>query len=178
MIRKKVLLDNKYDKKFEPAEDYELWTRLSKIGKLANLNEILLLYREHNGQISITKNLIQKQHNFACNLKMLNQLCIMDSFDENQIKLAIKPENNNLEDFKIANNFFTFLVQKNNLENVFNPILFKNKVSRIKLHFLKVFLKQDKIKRIFFLAFNISLIDLFKAMEIKESLAKIIRYKN
>lgn len=46
-IRKKILLSmNKiYNESFNGVEDYELWTRLSKITKLANIPEVLLNYR-------------------------------------------------------------------------------------------------------------------------------------
>jgi glycosyltransferase involved in cell wall biosynthesis len=35
------------------AEDYDLWVRLSRIGKVINLKESLTLYRQHPGQLSI-----------------------------------------------------------------------------------------------------------------------------
>jgi hypothetical protein len=34
-------------RRFEPAEDLDLWLRLAKAGDLANLNEVVLLYRRH-----------------------------------------------------------------------------------------------------------------------------------
>ena len=50
----------KYDILKEPAEDYDLFTRLAARGKpLANLAEPLLIYRVHNNQISNVQN--QKQ---------------------------------------------------------------------------------------------------------------------
>ncbi|MCT0209044.1 glycosyltransferase [Synechococcus sp. CS-1332] len=36
----------------QPPEDYELWSRLSRIGAVANLDEILLVYREIPGSMS------------------------------------------------------------------------------------------------------------------------------
>jgi len=58
MIRKKVLTDNDlyYDESISKAQDYKLWTDLSNITKLANIPEVLLLYRIHNKQISKLKN--------------------------------------------------------------------------------------------------------------------------
>jgi glycosyltransferase involved in cell wall biosynthesis len=41
---------------YEGAEDYDLWMRLIRIGKVCNLAECLTLYRQHPGQMS-TKNL-------------------------------------------------------------------------------------------------------------------------
>ena len=41
---------------YEGAEDYDLWLRMIRIGKVANLQDSLTLYRQHSGQMSI-KNL-------------------------------------------------------------------------------------------------------------------------
>lgn len=45
-----------YRKFYEGAEDYDLWLRMIEIGKVANLQDSLTLYRQHSGQMSI-KNL-------------------------------------------------------------------------------------------------------------------------
>lgn len=56
-IRRSVLNSNqlRYNEKMEPAEDYDLWTRILDIGKIENLPETLLLYRRHSEQESIKK---------------------------------------------------------------------------------------------------------------------------
>jgi hypothetical protein len=35
------------------AEDFDLWLRISRVGQIHNLNEVVLLYRQHEAQISI-----------------------------------------------------------------------------------------------------------------------------
>ena len=56
MIRKSCLNSHfRYRDFFVDAEDYDLWTMLSLIGKLANLDEYLTLYRLHSNQISQTQ---------------------------------------------------------------------------------------------------------------------------
>lgn len=57
MIRKKFIDDNNilYDEKFRYSQDYELWSRCSKIGRLCVINKICLLYRMHSNQISTAK---------------------------------------------------------------------------------------------------------------------------
>jgi len=49
-----------YDPKMEFAEDYDLWLRLSQIGELRNLDDVLLLYRRHSSQVSTPDNVKQK----------------------------------------------------------------------------------------------------------------------
>ncbi|AYR22731.1 glycosyltransferase family 2 protein [Herbaspirillum rubrisubalbicans] len=48
MNRERVLQAGGYstDRERQPPEDYELWSRLARIGRVANLAEILLVYRE------------------------------------------------------------------------------------------------------------------------------------
>jgi hypothetical protein len=55
MIRSVALaLVGGYRSSFEPAEDMDLWLRLSKIGELANLDEKVLRYRVHAASITRT----------------------------------------------------------------------------------------------------------------------------
>ena len=57
MMRKELFTTHKlyYDKNFEPAEDYDLWCRVLKFGKIENVDEVLLYYRHHEQQISKLK---------------------------------------------------------------------------------------------------------------------------
>lgn len=58
MIRKKVLFDNniRYEKEFSPAEDYALWCRLIPYTQFHNLPDVMLHYRWHANNTSITQN--------------------------------------------------------------------------------------------------------------------------
>ena len=61
MFNREKLQDNLiYDERYEKAEDYELWVRLSQSFNLANINQVLLLYRCHNHQVSKTSTETQK----------------------------------------------------------------------------------------------------------------------
>jgi len=57
MMRKDIFSEYKlfYNKKYEPAEDFDLWTRVLEIGLLENLPEPLLHYRHHQAQQSFSK---------------------------------------------------------------------------------------------------------------------------
>lgn len=61
VIIRKSLLNNSifYDNNFLPAEDYELWCRLSNLTEFANIPIALIKYRQHEKQISREK----KQYN-------------------------------------------------------------------------------------------------------------------
>ena len=48
-----------YDERFRTAQDLDLYLRLASIGKLANLDEVLLMYRQHLASTSISKRKVQ-----------------------------------------------------------------------------------------------------------------------
>jgi glycosyltransferase involved in cell wall biosynthesis len=54
MLRKSVLTDHniRYEAQFSPAEDYALWCRLIPYTQFHNLDEVLFLYRDHEGNTS------------------------------------------------------------------------------------------------------------------------------
>lgn len=52
MKRSAFIKTSGYREIYWPAEDYDLWLRLSQYGKLANINECLYNYREHGESIS------------------------------------------------------------------------------------------------------------------------------
>lgn len=60
-----------YDAQFFPAEDYDLWTRITAIGKTANLPEVLLFYRVHEHQVSGKEQSAQVMKSFACKRRMM-----------------------------------------------------------------------------------------------------------
>lgn len=63
MFRKSFLVNNKveYDEKYIYSQDFELWTRCSKIGQIQIIPRITLKYRIHKNQISTEKYDIQSK---------------------------------------------------------------------------------------------------------------------
>jgi len=51
MIRKNMLPKKGYDERLKTAQDYDLWLRINKKNKIANLSEYLLKYRLHEKAI-------------------------------------------------------------------------------------------------------------------------------
>ena len=58
MLRRKLIekFDLFYNEDFSVAEDYELWSRAIRFTKFANIQEVLVKYREHTNQISDRSN--------------------------------------------------------------------------------------------------------------------------
>lgn len=66
LIRTEALARNKmrYDERYAPAEDIEMWVQLSDFGKFHNFEEILLLYRLHDNNISFRKRTPEQEYFF------------------------------------------------------------------------------------------------------------------
>lgn len=53
LIRTELAKELRYDPRWEKCEDYDLWARAAQLGcRMANVPEVLLLYRQHQNQIS------------------------------------------------------------------------------------------------------------------------------
>jgi glycosyltransferase involved in cell wall biosynthesis len=76
MFRKSIVDQHtlRYDRTFEPTEDYELWTRMMMLGEVYNIPEPLLEYRTHGQQISNYKSTLQKQNRMRTRLQLLQKL--------------------------------------------------------------------------------------------------------
>ena len=127
MFRKDILVTNNviYDVLMEPAEDYDLWVRLSSMGKLHNLQECLVHYRVHEGQVSAIRNKKQIQVANQVRLKLLQLLGVGISPYENEVYLKAikKKEQLNFEEFEILVNLKIKLVDANRNE-LFNSVGF------------------------------------------------------
>jgi glycosyltransferase involved in cell wall biosynthesis len=62
-----------YDEKYHVAQDYELWSRMSKLGEMAALPERLLLRRVHHGSVSAKRKEEQQATRDAISLKCLRE---------------------------------------------------------------------------------------------------------
>ena len=76
MFRRKIISDNDlfYNEGLIISQDYELWIRMMKFGKLCNLPMILLDYRVHSNQISSKKFSRQKALDVKSRIIYLNQI--------------------------------------------------------------------------------------------------------
>jgi glycosyltransferase involved in cell wall biosynthesis len=172
MGRKEFFVKNPYDKNYEPAEDYDLWTRLAFQGELANLEEVLLLYRVHDKQVSNQKIVIQQENAFLIQLKILSHLEGIDQFSLDTIKLFLGIYKlNSFVDCEKIINFSFFLINSNLKLNVFDPIFFeryvkKRKITSIKSYITKSFFLKSTAY-VFFIK-NKSLDFFFEILDLKK----------
>lgn len=87
VVMKKSLFSDyglRYDESYPYAEDYKLWFEISKIGKLANVPDVLLHYRIHPAQTSTAK--LEAQRNIA---KKIRREAINYYFEQNHIPFRL-----------------------------------------------------------------------------------------
>lgn len=136
MFRKSDFLkyDLRYNPKLKTSEDYDLWTRAVRVLNFANLQEVLLDYRIHGGNMTVTR--INLQHQIECEIKksLLNHI----TKNKNMQKDIIKALNKN------------YPIEKTFSEKIFS---IKNKYS---------FTKKYKILSILGISFPISEKELVK----------------
>ncbi|MDR2955101.1 MAG: glycosyltransferase [Prevotella sp.] len=126
MIRREILQDNRYDEAYKHVEDYELWCRIARLGKIANIGKDLLQYRWHDSNVSVLNNEIQDK--------------LKDKVIENQIEtLGLHPTNEELYYHKI-----TFrLYQLGNKQNISTIV-----TDNVSAWFSKL-LKQNNVKKLY-----------------------------
>jgi glycosyltransferase involved in cell wall biosynthesis len=83
MMRSHIAKDLQYDEKFQICEDYDLWYRISRLGKILNLPEYATLYRVHDNNMSTRKSEIMFSHVHKINKRILDDLGI--EYTENEL---------------------------------------------------------------------------------------------
>lgn len=89
ILAKTLHLIDGYDETYQYASDYDLLCRLSLIGRVEILPDILITYRKHENQISQSKKV--EQNTFATTIRRKYQVAFINKFrnpDQDPINLA------------------------------------------------------------------------------------------
>jgi glycosyltransferase involved in cell wall biosynthesis len=82
MMRTNIAKELKYDEKFQVCEDYDLWYRISRTGKILNLPVYTTQYRVHENNMTTRKSEIMFIHVNKINKRILDDLGIEYSSSE------------------------------------------------------------------------------------------------
>jgi glycosyltransferase involved in cell wall biosynthesis len=127
MIRSKIVKELKYRKGYDIAEDYDLWCRIAKIAKLANLPIYGTLYRVHGNNVSVAR----MNDLLVVEIKIIKQILkdmnVEFSEREFEIHLNFFKRNigyfNNRTHFKELEDWLIKLYKCAIRENKYNPLL-------------------------------------------------------
>jgi glycosyltransferase involved in cell wall biosynthesis len=145
MLRKSFLLKHqlKYDETLEPAEDYDLWTRIVALGKLANVPEVLLKYRDHSNQVSITDQYKQNENSIVSKLRMIRfPLTNLTESDQFLSRMIIEKERiPNAKKLREVLNWLDWLFLSNRqsgfyIDNEFEKYITNKKIGLTRLFYL------------------------------------------
>ncbi|MDR1882083.1 MAG: glycosyltransferase [Prevotella sp.] len=127
MIRREVLQENKYDEAYRHVEDYELWRRIAKQGKIANLEAELLAYRRHDSNVSVLNNRVQdelKDKIITDELKALDIIPVAEELYCHKITFGLYSMGNKQEvsvsRFNAISAWFSKLVRQNKKKGIYN----------------------------------------------------------
>ncbi|MCF6308043.1 MAG: glycosyltransferase [Flavobacteriaceae bacterium] len=115
MIRKNILIENKYDADMVPSEDYDLWSRLIFLGDFYNIQEPLLYYRDHGNSQTTKRRKEQLFKNVAIFEFILKKLGFTDEIVKAESLFNFASHNYSIPGKKIKEliNWFDKLKQAN-----------------------------------------------------------------
>lgn len=123
-------LNEWYNLDFPPAEDYEFWVRLAKIGETYNLPKVLVKYRVHSQSVSkVKKDVMRSKLD-----KVIEKLLIPMRIDTKYIELHRAFSGESLifdfSDFSRYDHYIELLVEANIVQKVFPDAIFKHNAKR------------------------------------------------
>lgn len=121
MIRKEFLDKNnlQYNENFRYSQDYELWSRCSKITNIEVISKVCMKYRVHKAQISTAK---RNEQNKLCEHIFRRQLDELDIKDEKMIDIIfyLSKKSNNDYSYEELVKAIEEILRKNKESNVYN----------------------------------------------------------
>jgi glycosyltransferase involved in cell wall biosynthesis len=150
MLRNSFLKEHHliYNTDMEPAEDYDLWCRIVRIGKLANIPEVLLQYRLHNSQVSSLRGAKQRHISNQVKMSLLNLLILKPTFFQGYSIYEIEEIINSKKSFfEQINNRLKYLEKLellNDIQQHFSVSLFKKFSMNQKVYWVKFYLLDNR----------------------------------
>lgn len=126
MIRTEVLKENKYDEAYKHVEDYDLWCRMARLGKVANIDDELLRYRWHDSNVSVLNSEVQRELKDELIKRELSRLDLIPTESElycHKVTFQLYALGNKLDvpvdRFEDIANWFTKLIRQNEIKHIY-----------------------------------------------------------
>ena len=144
IMMRKDFLDKyhlRYAAEFIAAEDYDLWTRIASLGKMATLPLNLLSYRAHQNQFTVKERLSIIKYSILCSVRMLCYPLSQVSESDRQIAARIvsnqNPVNKNSLGQLLA--WLDALLKENKISRFYEPVKFDSYITAKKSLFVRHF---------------------------------------
>ena len=139
-FRREVLIRNhiEYNEELRYAQDYDMWMRISRIGRIYILPDKLLFYRLHSGQVSHAHREEQIRCDKATQKKLLLQL--LDDVTEEEQDLHYRYSTGYYRGLKLTKEvraWYRKLMRANDRKHVYPRFLFRRRVYRLMLGTIK-----------------------------------------
>lgn len=165
MIRREVLEENLFDKEYLHAEDYNLWTRIARKHKVANIPDFLLKYRWHGSNVSITnsekqeevKNKVIRRELSFLDLSPSEEDLFLHKVSFAQFDSKNTQEKETFENFEGLDKWFSKIIEANKIKQFYNNNAL---IEFLWSRWIIVCVVQKKFSKIFkpkFVPFNISI---------------------
>jgi len=118
-----------YDEKYKKAQDYRLWVECVKYAKLHVIPKVLLKYRKHANQVSVSGKNSQDEYANLIRLEQLKDLKIEPDEQETKIHLGLCKGNYNLSP-EAGELWVNKLILSNERYQIFNTKLFNEELNR------------------------------------------------
>ena len=129
IMRSSIVKDHPYPDNFIYAQDYNFWTQIAIHTKFANIDKILLYFREHPAQISHKKAVLQKSN--ARLIRKFYLQSIVDDFNDEELEIHHQiAETHTGLDLEKTKVWLEHLIDINKQKQVFSPEVFLKEMSR------------------------------------------------
>ena len=153
MLRGSVIREHNitYDERIKKSQDYKLWVDLMPYGEIQMMDEILLMYRVHDGQISAGKN---NQYSYAHIVSKELAEELTGELTEEELAFHVNMTQIELpdEDVKGYERYVKKLIRLNNEKGLYDKAKFERELNYLwcrkafrRMHFLK---KYDMITKL------------------------------
>jgi glycosyltransferase involved in cell wall biosynthesis len=165
-----------YDLEKEPAEDYDFWSRISFLGKLANLPEVLLHYRVYENQTSVVRKNQQEKSSKEVRIKMFQYL--IPNFKSELVNFNYSIQFNNKTAIFLSQRLLLLnkFLEKNKEHQIYNEKYFVKYIQIEKTKIFKYFYinkNQMTLKNAIFLFINN--FEFYKSMGFKNSFKFMVK---
>jgi glycosyltransferase involved in cell wall biosynthesis len=138
MFRTSVLKQHSlyFNPDFSHAEDYELWSRISMVTKLANVQQVLYKVRQHENEVSHRYSDIQKANSYRVKTKLFAAMGIPVTHQELDLLRDIAYQNYEHSDAWLlqSKTLLEKLLSAKNYDMFFSKAFYENKVAEFWLN--------------------------------------------